>query len=270
MLFLVLSSVQTIQISIAINASNLATSTGVLLFHLLAIKCRQMYQLSKQLQSRFKTSKQHLQHPPSQQIRNKVFSFYFFSLFATFRRQNVRSLILLTNFSNIFGRLFFYSLLITFPCNAVILMLLALVPMTPPLIFVLSSFAILQLVVIFFFHYQIAFLSDLFHRPVKSFLGHFVVTQDVNIFARTRKLGIKGSNTTNTCLREQLKMVFYIEAFHTLKLYSVVYGKWGNITVNSFKKVINKIIKQSKQLLTKYLHFLLANFLLHQANHLCV
>ncbi len=195
-----------------------------------------MFQLSRRLQCRFMTSRRHRQRCNLKSlISRNLFSYYFFTLFEAFRRQNVCSLIVLTDFSHVFGRFFFYSILIILPCNAVILMLLALVPMTAALTFVLLIFALMQLVVIFFYHYRIALLSARFHRPVKNFIGYFCVHEPIS----SQSCTINSSCVVNTRLREQLKMVFYVEAFHTRRPYSMTYGGWGNITVNSFKKVNN-------------------------------
>lgn len=137
-----------------------------------------------------------------------------------FLKETVLALVYLDNFNAIYGIVLFAYILINMPINALLLMMLFVngkLSFTVQLVFVLMC--ITQILFLLAISYACALLSLKFHRPAKILLGSVA----------------KPKNWSQQSLLTQLKLLRYLEHFHTLKLHTVNYGNGhSQITMQNF------------------------------------
>lgn len=136
--------------------------------------------------------------------------------FHFFQCHNVEVLYYLQDFNRLYGMALFYSNLVILPSNAIMVMLLVLVPLRRSLVFILSVIVAFEIIFVFMMHLRMAYVAVQLHRPTKKLMHIFVYQKHFKNFAN------------------QLKLSEYIERFHSLNSYTVCYGKIGKLSFGSF------------------------------------
>src|SRR5699024_6289081 len=128
-------------------------------------------------------------------------------------------LALLADANTVYGRIMLIMLIVCLPTNAIIWMMLVIKPLNFLTMVRILPLGLMQITGIFILHYFCATVIFKLHRPAKRFIA----------------ISIKGQQQGN--LRALLKLHRYIEQFHTTNQYTVQYGRYGKITLQSFGKV---------------------------------
>ena len=132
---------------------------------------------------------------------------------------NTESLIVLRNANDIYGKALFYLLLTGLPTTSVFIMVAAFYQLKLLLKLAFIGAIFLGIFLMFIIHLAGVMLSFELHKPVKVLRKVFLVS---------RKIPDK---------RLKLKLVWYIEQFHSHNPYTGTYGKYGKVTFESFSKV---------------------------------
>lgn len=112
------------------------------------------------------------------------------------------------------------SNLVVLPTNAIMVMLLVLVPLRRSLVFVLAIIIAFEILIVFIMHLRMAYVAVKLHLPAKKLMHLFVHQEHFNDVI------------------EKLKLSEHIERFHCTNSYTVCYGKIGKLSFASFGKHI--------------------------------
>lgn len=136
-----------------------------------------------------------------------------------FLRENVFNLRFLSNFNENYGMLIFTFILL----NALYLMVLFFTQLSSSSRIFIISIILMQIFFLLLISYFDALIALKIHKPAKVFLS----------------LSIRTKKKPHWSLANQLRLLQYLEQFHTKNLYTVTYGRaFGKITLQSFIKLL--------------------------------
>src|SRR5699024_2626879 len=125
----------------------------------------------------------------------------------------------IADISRIYGYAFLVYILVSCPTNTTLITMLAFRKMSIVLHLGILVVVWNQLLFIFVVHIFAAVLSEKIHKPAKPLISFFV------------------HSSRNLNFRTKIKLHFYIEQFHSKKLYGLTYGNISVVSFQSFGKV---------------------------------
>lgn len=149
---------------------------------------------------------------PLETVDRRWLRFYF--------RQANRSVHFLADINAVYGRALYATLLVGVPANAVLIQVLAIYQLDLPIRLILTLAGSFAVIFIFGVHLKAAVVIKKIHQPAKRLIK-------LDIFW--------GADHRRSKLKIKLKLQRYIEQFHTVKKFTVTYGSYGSITVQSFR-----------------------------------
>ncbi|OTF73063.1 hypothetical protein BLA29_006311 [Euroglyphus maynei] len=143
----------------------------------------------------------------------------------TIRHMNNDVLQMTTITDHTYGMMMFLFFLVNYPTNAYMIMIFIIKRMTMLNNIIFIMIIAYQLSFILMFHLIATQYARQIHHPVK-----FVINQVVELSSLSLSLLISRNS--------RLKLLFWIENFHTKNLYGITYGRIEVITLKTFCKVI--------------------------------
>lgn len=188
------------------------TTTGLIQLMVLNIKLRQLYAL--------------IQRPK-----------YFWVIFDTFRRNLAQTLHYFAPFNRMYGRIFITFLVVNGPINGYLLVLIVTGRVSHHSAIFLALNTLLSAICLFVVHFYLVTFSRHFHRPASVLFNKSVVQ---------RPRGGCWLQLERT--RSRLRLSNLTCALYTKNQYGITYGKFGLVTLQTFSKVIKKLIDRKRRL----------------------
>lgn len=137
-----------------------------------------------------------------------------------FLRFNSHTIQFITDYSVIYGQMFFLFILLNYPTNAIFVMMITLYNFPNRIVkMFIINVVIVQLTFLLVVHYGLTKLTKPIHAPVKRMI----------------KLIAPISGSQNLTMK--LRLAHYVENFHVKNHYTPTYGKYGKMTLKSFGRV---------------------------------
>ncbi|KAJ6221061.1 hypothetical protein RDWZM_006873 [Blomia tropicalis] len=137
-----------------------------------------------------------------------------------FLRFNSHTIQFITDYSVIYGQMFFLFILLNYPTNAIFVMMITLYNFPNRIVkMFIINVVIVQLTFLLVVHYGLTKLTKPIHAPVKKMI----------------KLIAPISGSQNLTMK--LRLAHYVENFHVKNHYAPTYGKYGKMTLKSFGRV---------------------------------